>query len=488
MGYVKKTYREIFNKLDNCSEFPKGWDNFVNKQAVKQNLIIKSNKNKCFCTNCYHNFISTKKINETVKCPYCHNTYLIKRSNLRYYDFKDYLSILDRINNTFIIRYFELKSIIDANHEQISSVVEFAREIPTDNYYRDVFVNERVAKCQCHIYIYHHLGYYMDDNKWREYTRNYSLIDYSIVFPNNIKKLLIDTEFKYSCIWDIVKHCEYIDLLDLIKDKNENSIKRIELLAKMKLYNLALREREFLNGGNFNTIFGVSKDYYQFMKRNNITYVQLKLLRMLQEKDIKKIKYLEHFISYGENIDNLEEIANYIPINRFIKYTKLHHRKVDVYMYKDYLRFASVLGLDLKNNRYAFPKDLKATHDKLEAQYEINSKRIINNAIKKRGKLLSKYIYKNKQFIVFPAKSVSDLVNESRQQNNCVRTYTEKYADGTCDIYFLRNIDTPKKSLVTVEVRNNEVVQSRIKNNYSTTKEQDKFLNLWEQKVLKGVA
>ena len=44
-------------------------------------------------------------------------------------------------------------------------------------------------------------------------------------------------------------------------------------------------------------------------------------------------------------------------------------------MYKDYLRFAKLLGLDLKNNRYAFPKNLKESHDELEKQYEINNKK-----------------------------------------------------------------------------------------------------------------
>ena len=43
---------------------------------------------------------------------------------------------------------------------------------------------------------------------------------------------------------------------------------------------------------------------------------------------------------------------------------KLHI--IDIHMYKDYLRFAKLLGLDLKNNRYAFPKNLKESHDELE--------------------------------------------------------------------------------------------------------------------------
>lgn len=488
MGYIKVVYQNILRYLDYNSSLPNGWEKFVKQQEKYGNLIIKSNKNKCHCTNCSHDFISKKNINEETRCPNCHNKYLIKRSNLKHYEFKNYLSILDRINDTFVIRYFELKTIIDALHEAHSSIVEFAREVITNNYYRDVFVNDRVSRCQCHIYIHHSNNSYFNPEKWREYTRNYSLIDYSIVFPNNIKELLKDTEYKYSCIWDIAKHSTYIDLLELLKNKSGYAINRIERLSKMKLYNLALRENEFDVSGSFQNIFGVSKDYYPFMKKYNITYTQLKILRLLKEKDINKIRYLEKFTGYGENTDDLKEIAQYISLNRFIKYAKMHHGNIKIYLYKDYLRFAKFLGFDLKNNRYAFPKDLEKEHDKLEKQYQIQNKEITQKAIRKRAKELLANKYKNNQFIILPARSLKEMQDESKQQNNCVRTYAEKYATGTCDIYLMRNIKNPKKSLVTVEVKDNRIVQSRIKNNNEPNEKQLKFLQKWEQNVLKGAA
>lgn len=488
MGYIKVAYRNIFKQLDNNSCMPKGWEDFVNEQAKKHNLIIKTGKNKCHCTNCNYDFTSTKKVNEEVKCPNCHNKYLIKRSNLRYYDFKDYLSILNYVENTFVIRYFELKTIIDENHEHSSSIVEFAREIPTKNYYNDVYINERVSRCINYIYIYHDKNSYLDETKWRQYTRSYSIIDYSILFPNNLKKILQNTEFKYSYIWDIAKHCTYIDIPELLENNSEDDLKKVELLAKMKLYNLALSQKEFNCFGTFQSIFGVSKDYYPFMRRNNITYKQLKILRLLQEKDMKKIRYLEKFVDYIDSTYELEEISNYISLNHFIKYSKIHHRTIKTYLYKDYLRFAKILGLDLKNKKYAFPKNLKEAHDELEKQYEVQNKEIIQKAITKRGKALSINKYNDNQFIITPACTLSDLIDESRQQNNCVRTYAEKYAIGSCDIYFMRNINKPEKSLVTVEVKNNKIVQSRIKNNNDPTKKQQEFLEKWENTILQKVA
>ena len=488
MGYIKVAYRNIFRQLDNNHSFPNGWDKFVNKNEKYHNLIIKSSKNKCHCTNCNYDFISNKKINDKVKCPNCRNKYLIKRSNLHYYDFVDYLSILNIVNNTFVIRYFELKTIIDANHEHHSSIVEFAREIISDNASSYIYVNERVAKCRYYIRIYHSNSPFIDEKKWRESTRSYSIINYSIVFPNNIKKLLKNTKFKYSCIWDIAKHSTYIDLSDLLRHKNECEINQIEVLTKLKLYNLALISNKFNCTGTFQQIFGVSKDYYSFMKRNNITYTQLKILRLLKEKNIKKIKYLESFVSYGDNTDDLEEISQYITMNRFIKYCKLHHRNVETYLYKDYLRFAKLLGFDLKNNKYAFPKNLKDEHDKLSKQFKIQNEKIIQKAIIKRSKELSINKYHDNKFIVLPAPDLKALQDESTQQDNCVRTYAEKYASGTSDIYFMRDIKESKKSLVTVEVKNNKIVQSRIKHNAGPNENQLKFLKKWEQNVLNKVA
>ncbi len=90
-----------------------------------------------------------------------------------------------------------------------------------------------------------------------------------------------------------------------------------------------------------------------------------------------------------------------------------------------------------------------------------------------------------KKFIIFPATSVGDLVDESQQQHNCVRNYVERYAKGSCDIYFMREVTNTQKSLVTVEVMDNKIVQKRIKRNDPTNKEQNEFLELWENAVLK---
>ena len=184
----------------------------------------------------------------------------------------------------------------------------------------------------------------------------------------------------------------------------------------------------------------------------------------------------------------INEIIEYININRLYQYLTKYKGKVDLDLYRDYLRFVKLIGLDLKNKKYIFPDNLRKKHDELEKDYEIHNKNVLNNLISKRYELLKENIYKDKKFIIIPAKSIEDLEDESRQQSNCVRTYSEKYAKGRTDIYFMRFLKSKDKSLVTVEVKNNKVVQSRTKFNNLPEENQLKFLKSWETKILQRCA
>lgn len=481
MGYIKKKHREILDDID-CRynyNIPSNWDDFVNEVASKHhNLIIKKAKNKCICTNCKHEFVTIKKAKQYEKCPNCKNTYLIKRSNLKNYIFENIAILVDKVNTQLVLRLFEIRSNYDnrnLNYSFTVSSAEYARMLPLE--YNCTFVNDRASRNQGPIHVYH----ISNPGKWRLYTRYYGLSSKGFIYTDNLKDILQDTEYKYSMIWELAKNKKYFDIEEVLKNAKYSN--KIELLIKAKLYNLAFEVNRFYHTGKFESTFGVSKALYPFMKKYDITYNQLEILQLLQEPNIKKIRYLEKY-----RVDTLQEICKYININRFLKYAKLHRGKVDTYLYKDYLKFASELGYDLKSNKYAFPENLKKEHDKMEVQYEVHNKAELNSSILKRHKILEKNIFKSKTFIIRPAHTIEELEIESKQQHNCVRTYAENYAKGICDIYFMRNIDKPNRSLVTVEVKDNKVVQSRIKYNNLPNKKQEAFLSKWEQKVLKNVA
>lgn len=482
MGYIKKKYRVLLSEIDNQYNYniPNDWNDFVQNIANKNhNLVIRKSHHTAICTNCRHEFSTTKKVGQYQQCPNCKNTYLVKLNNLKHYEFYDIAVLLDKVDTQLVMRIFEIKSTYSKNNYKFTaSCVEYARILPL---MRDcIFVNDRVSKNTGPVYIYH----YSDFSEWRKYTRYYGLSSKGYVYPNNLKRILQNTEYQYSMIWELAKHIKYLDIEPILEEAKYSN--KIEMLTKAKLYNLAMECHSLSERGNFEKIFGVPKSLYPFMKKYNITRTQLELLKILKEPNIRKIRYLQ---TYGDHqYEQFSEIDTYIGINRFIKYSKIHHHKVDVYLYKDYLRFASLLGFDLKDNKYAFPKNLKSEHDKLEKQYKIQNEKLINDAILKRYQELNKNKFKDKNYIIMPAPSLAALKDESSQQHNCVRTYAENYAAGQCDIYFMRDINQQDKSLVTVEVNHNKIIQSRSKYNNSINKHQDRFLKKWEQKVLKGAA
>lgn len=473
MGYIRKEFKEKLDEMDYIyNSLPEKWNEFIEEKKVEHNLIIKI-KGKAICTHCKHEFQTKKKIGEETKCPNCKNTYLIKSSRLKRYWFFDNLILLDKVDDSIVYRYFEMWSAYDNKSKYYgfaTSVVEYARTFHNTNV---EVVNDRVSRCQCYI----HVNHLDNPGKWREYTRNYSFGKRGFVYPDNLKEIFEDTEYKYLNMKEFVEKIGRINIEGLLKYTAIHV--SFEMLSKMKLYNLALNAEDFYKNGSFQNIFGVPKDFYPFMKRNDITYKELKILRLLKQKDIKKIRYLSNY-----NVDNLEEISKYISLDKFIKYAKMHRGKVKDYLYKDYLRFAKELNMSLKDKKIIYPENLKEEHDKLYERIKIIEDETIKRNIQKRYKELVKNKYQDEKYIVFPAKSVQDLKDESKQQNHCVQSYAERYAKAICDIYFMRLLKNRKKSLVTIEVRNNKIIQKRIRDNDPPSMEENEFLEIWQEKVL----
>lgn len=475
VGYITKKMQEDIDYMEEYFELPEDWNTFILKVEENHNLIIKNSKNNYYCTNCSHTFQGNLKIEKEYCCPNCRNKYFVRSKRLKHLHFTDQICLVDKVyrTNHLILRIFELRSEYNGDKQEFEhSVVEFSRKFIDDDF-REIR-NERVSIAQCGPWVIHK----KDPGKWRCYDGYYyHTVDAGYVYKNNLKDVLFNTKYEYSRIWDFIRNGEkeYYNLKNILDTAGYHSF---EMLVKLGLYNLAWAADKIVDTGTFKHIFGVDKTYYEFMKKHDISWPQLKILRMYPTKNIRTIKFLEKF-----NIGELRAIKELTTIDNFIKYFRKKRYK-DSRLYFDYLDFCKQLGYDLKNKKYLFPDNLKKRHDEYANQIKILEKEQNNKMIAERYKELLDKIFKSKKYIIFPAKSVDELIDESSQQNNCVKTYVERYANGDCDIYFMRLKNEKNKSLVTVEVRNNKVVQKRIKNNAQTTKEQDKFLKKWEDTIL----
>ena len=477
MGYVKKRIRLINEILDD-KELPDKWDDFVKESYKSENILLKRKGNKLYCTCCDKEFDIVRKINKLEKCPFCHQKLEVKNWNLKRLCYRKTLILVDVVDNEYIFRIFELRSDY-LNDKWDRSVVEYGRYFFNE---RQEIIKDIVCNNMGGFYISHSETSY-NKNKWRtlnSYWKN--LITYGEIYPYNLKKLFSNSEYKYSQLWNLVKTKKEVDIYTVLSNASKGEF---EILTKMKLYNLALAlggyDLHIKYDGNFQNRFGVPKSFYKLMKKYDINAKELDRLKLLDKPNIKNVRYLLRY-----SFDYLEDVKEYMSIEKFINYSR-KIKNFDLNTYIDYLKFCKVLGYDMKDKKVLFlpnKKEIIKKHDELENQYEINKNKAISKSIKRRYKELKDNIFKDKKFIVTPANTVNSMIDESKQQNNCVRTYTEDYANGTCDIYFMRLISDPNKSLVTIEVRNNKVVQQRIKNNQDTTKQQKKFIDLWEKRIL----
>ncbi len=469
--YIKKKYRLILAQADKEFTIPNSFQKFIDENKKLHNLIIKSKGGNCYCTCCGNKFIAKTKVDCKIKCPNCKQKLLVKTNRLKEYTFKDNLQLLDKINNTLILRTFELRTYYDGNILK-SNVTEFMRTIIEDEETHDYTTNQLINKMG-NMYVSHNTTF----THWRARSKWAYRDVYGIVCPSNLKRLFKNTEFKYSQLDKYVLRAGYIDFVECLRLARYHSF---EMLIKMKLYNLASDADKFTKGSNFQEIFGVSKTFLPFMVKNNINFEQLKVLRLLKKEDINLINKL---IGYSD----LEKLSKYVNLE-VAYYKVLSKNKYYTRDYLDYLDMCRLLQYDLKDKKILYPENLMKEHDKLVKLIKLVENEQNDKLIKIRLEKLNKTIYQNNKYIIYPAPSVASMQQEANSQKNCLLTYCKRYALGESDIYFLRSLENIDKSLVTVEIQNSKVVQARSKFNEPINKEQEKFLNTWTKKVLERVS
>lgn len=75
-----------------------------------------------------------------------------------------------------------------------------------------------------------------------------------------------------------------------------------------------------------------------------------------------------------------------------------------------------------------------------------------NELLEKACSENAKLNYKEKEFFVRSIKDHKDLLDEAKQQSNCVASYSDRIIEGRSQIYVLRKTEEPDKSLVTLEI------------------------------------
>ena len=276
---------------------------------------------------------------------------------------------------------------------------------------------------------------------------------------------------------------------DLLKLNLEQALPIYKIIGvSQETYNKAVERgtirvlfdnREYINGSK-NELYGVNKtenewfeiidemksfeedlqfyniDYsngYYYSRDNKVSLLNT-ILSNYAEEEVFKVNY-----SFGK-------FANYV-INETINqgYNRIRDFINEL---RDYLRMCK--QDNIKPTLYS--SYLKQTHDITSRNHNVKVEKENEEMFQSRYKDFKPY--RGKKYIVVAPKNSNDLKKEGDTLNHCVASYIKRVIDGECLIYFLR-IDKDE-SLITFEVRHNDIVQVRGLHNRKPTEKEKQAL------------
>lgn len=470
-------------------------------------VIYEKSTGKYYCGKCTEELDSN---NYCKKCDIRHKKYTIDDVENHCIDIKIVdKKMVSRLDDLADVRSYLIFDIIDEN-----VVLYFIKEKIT--YYNPLSL---LPYKSSHIYIDTSNSYYIEKNGVTNLETNmfipFSLIDrcrrklatddknfvdseesskiinkalelsddryFSYLYTDNLDDLK-HTIYRYSKIWELKDYLKQQHIFNTEQFTiNPLYYPSFEYLVNYKLYNLAWEiPNWFTNGKNFKEIFGVDKKYLSFMSENNITIEEFIILQFYPTTDIELLRF---FSKYSWDIEKFQNTN--IDLKKLKKCLEKNNLSSDyISDYLDYFSMAKELKLNLEDKKILYPDNLIEAHDELYNQIEVVNDPVINEEIKKLSSILTLNRYEDDNYVIYPASSIEELVGESRQQKNCVRTYCERVSNNESQIYFMRKKTELEKSLVTIEVRDKHIVQARVKYNKLPSDELNCILRKWESNLI----
>ena len=253
------------------------------------------------------------------------------------------------------------------------------------------------------------------------------------------------------------------------------------------------------------------EDYNNYTKPHEILGVEKYMIKYIKDfkdwnRDIKEtlnwmhknfgadnVKYMFELSDDVEGLANLlknpysfKELVNvfHYDFKRLIKYIFIDVRyqglvstRETIYTLRDTNVMAKKIGVELSER---YPKSLKLTHDVLTMNYNSMVKEENKKAFDDMyGEWKNKYEYHNDKFSIIAPKTPNDIVLEGSNQSNCVASYIDSVKNKKCVILFLRRTNLKDASEVTIEVRENKIVQIKAFANRNINREHEEFVKEW---------
>lgn len=146
---------------------------------------------------------------------------------------------------------------------------------------------------------------------------------------------------------------------------------------------------------------------------------------------------------------------------------------------RDYYRMANQIGRNVKK----YPKYLKSMHDIIQSNHNAYEREYPEEIFLGMMKKELEYITKKGNFIIINPTCSKDIISEGTSLNHCVSSYVDSILKGKTYIYFLRSRLSPDVSLVTLEMKDNQITQARGSYNRALIKDETEFLEKYCKKM-----
>lgn len=198
--------------------------------------------------------------------------------------------------------------------------------------------------------------------------------------------------------------------------------------------------------------------YYSYYDRNQGMHVYVSYFNDLIDRFGYNAKSLFLYVDILKTYEAIEDMGYLMK--------ELH----------DYARMMSEISP--KFDKY--PRNFLTTHKIAIRNYNRLKQEFDEKLFKKQ--IRKEYEYKFKDYYFIYPDSTQDIKDEAVQQNNCVASYIKNVITGDCHIMFLRKLNALNHSLVTIEIRNNQIVQAKRRFNDPVTNEDQEAIDAWNKK------
>lgn len=328
----------------------------------------------------------------------------------------------------------------------------------------------------------------------------YSLPAQMWLYSKNLKREFKETALKYSCLDKYAKVMP-VDTPNFIFQAA--SYPFYEYFIKLKLFNILTSivrdDYSYMsysytlnkNSNNMKEILKLSDVYYKYAITHNPTLKTLSALQCLQKMKLRITKSNIQFMREWERKihNNKLHTFNYISFDNLVKYCK-SQKPADIEFflgdYEDYIKACEGLKYNLEDTMYLKPKNFKLMHDNTLKLWEETKNKNKDKLVKKQLKKIKDLEFNSQELALIAPKSSKDITSEGKELKHCVGTYIDRVLEGTSIIMFVRKKQELNKSFYTLELnpKTMDLVQCRGLRNIKPTKEVQKFLNVWLDKII----